>query len=287
MPRLYDVNEDPADFDLLRSGSDDPLDMPQRSGRVVAILTIAAILLGALVGGYMYLRRGSSAPGSTQAKPAAAPQTQPAAEQIALPPLDASDALVRELVSRLSSHPTVAAWLTTDGLIMNFVVVTTRIAEGQTPASELKVVGPVPPFSIRKAGNRVYIDPSSYRRYDRYAEAVGALDARGAARLYETLKPRVAEAHRRFGSAESEADRTLERAIIELLRVPVVDGDLAVEPQGVGYALAEPRLEELSPAQKQLLRMGPENVRKIQGKLREIATHLGIDGSRLPPPSGT
>jgi hypothetical protein len=139
------------------------------------------------------------------------------------------------------------------------------------------VVGPVPAFSIRKSRDRIYIDPSSYRRYDRYAEAVGALDARGTARLYETLKPRVIEAHRRFGTADSEAERTLERSIIELLRVPVVEGDVALEQQGIGYAFADPRLEELSPAQKQLLRMGPENVRTIQGKLREIATQLGID----------
>jgi hypothetical protein len=271
------VTEDPADVDLLRTGSEDPGGIPHRGGRVAAVLTIAAVLLLGIAGGYLYLRRGSTpSSASDQAKPAAA-QPQPAPEQITLPPLDASDALVRELVARLSSHPTVAAWLTTDGLIMNFVVVTTRIAEGQTPAGELKVVGPVPPFAVRKARNRVYIDPSGYRRYDRFAEAVGALDARGAARLYETLKPRVIEAHRRFGTADRDADRTLERAIIELLRVPVVEGDVALELQGIGYAFADPRLEELSPAQKQLLRMGPENVRTIQGKLREIATQLSMD----------
>jgi hypothetical protein len=282
-----DVNEDPSDVDLLRTGPEDPIGMPPRSGRAALILAIGAILLGALVGGYLHLRRGPSAPPSTQAKRAAAPQTQPAAEQMALPPLDASDALVRELVSRLSSHPTVAAWLATDGLIMNFAVVTARIAEGQTPAGELKAVGPVSPIRIRTSRNRTYIDPSSYRRYDRYAEAVAALDARGAARLYETLKPRVIEAHGRLGTQDSEVDRILERAIIELLRVPVVEGDVAVEQQGIGYAFADPRLEQLSAAQKQLLRMGPENVRTIQGKLREFATQLGIDASRLPAPSGT
>jgi hypothetical protein len=51
---------------------------------------------------------------------------------------------------------------------------------------------------------------------------------------------------------------------------------------GIGYAFADPKLEGLSRAQKQLLRMGPQNVRAIQGKLREIAGVLGIPDSRLP-----
>lgn len=281
------VTRDPGDIDLVRSGADDPLSLPPR-GRAAAIIAVVAVLVAGAVGGYLYWRRASAPASTGQAAPAASvPAQAQSGEQIALPPLDESDALVRELVARLSSHPTVAAWLTTDGLIMNFVVVTTKIAEGQTPSGELKAVGPVGSFRIRKSQNSVYMDPASYRRYDRYAEAVAAIDARGAARLYETLKPRVIEAHRRFGTPEGEADRTLERAIVELLRVPVVEGDIALEPQGVGYAFADPRLEQLSPAQKQLLRMGPENVQKIQAKLREIAPHLGIMESRLPGPTRT
>jgi hypothetical protein len=40
-------------------------------------------------------------------------------------------------------------------------------------------------------------------------------------------------------------------------------------------------LEELSPAQKHLLRMGPANVQKIQSKLRELASALGVSSSEL------
>src|SRR4051812_49042044 len=36
---------------------------------------------------------------------------------VSVPPLDESDSLVRELVRQLTTHPTVAAWLATDGLI--------------------------------------------------------------------------------------------------------------------------------------------------------------------------
>jgi hypothetical protein len=192
--------------------------------------------------------------------------------------------LVRQLVAALTAHPVVAAWLTTDRLIVNFVVVTGRIAAGQTPVKELKVIGPVPPFRTRTSPRGVIVDPSSYRRYDRYAEAISALDAGGAVRVYETLKPRVQEAYRNFGESDS-FDAELERALVELLSVPVVEGDVALRPHGTGYAFADPRLEQLSAAQKQFLRMGPENVRTVQRKLREIASYLGIPDSRLPHPA--
>jgi hypothetical protein len=169
----------------------------------------------------------------------------------------------------------VASWLTTDRLISNFVVVTSKIADGQSPAGELKAIGPVPPFKVRSVKGTLSIDPSSYHRYDRYAQAVSALDAQGAARLYETLKPRINEADRNFGGS-GQFDAEMQRAIDELLKVPVVEGEVAVRMSGIGYAYADPRLEGLSPPQKQLLRMGPENVKVIQAKLREIASFLQL-----------
>ena len=83
-----------------------------------------------------------------------------------------------------------------------------------------------------------------------------------------------------MGPSDGNFDAVLERAIFELLSVPVVEGEVALEPHGTVYAFAEPRLQEMSAAQKQLLRMGPQNVRTVQGKLREIAAyarHSGIE----------
>jgi hypothetical protein len=204
-------------------------------------------------------------------------------EQITLPPLDQTDPIVRQLVGQLSSHPTVAAWLTTDGLLLNFALVTTKIANGETPVVELKVVGPVARFRPRIAGDRVYLDRASYRRYDRYAEAVSALDARGTARLYSTLKPRIGEAYAKMGPSDGNFDAVLERAIFELLSVPVIESEIELVPHGTVYGFADPRLQGLSAAQKQLLRMGPQNVHNIQTKLREIAAYAGIPEQRLPP----
>ena len=227
---------------------------------------------------------------SRQATPVASNPVEPVqragttepAEQISLPPLDETDAVVRELIGRLSSHPTVTAWLATDGLILNFAVVTLRISNGESPTQELRAIGPVPAFRPRTTRDDLFVDPASYRRYDRFAEAVSVLDARGAARLYATLKPRIVDAYRRMGRLTGDFDPVLERAIIEMLRVPVLHGEVELAPKGIVYGFVDPRLEDLSPAQKHLLRMGPQNVEKIQAKLREIADYLAIPSSRLP-----
>jgi hypothetical protein len=280
------MNDEPADVDLIRTGPDDPGGLAPRSPRALTALAVTSIAILLLSLGYLYLRRGRSEPATparTQSSDSVKVKRE-TAELTPLPPLDETDALVRQLVAALSTHPVVAAWLTTDRLIVNFVVVTGKIAEGKTPVAELKVIGPVAPFKARTSQRVVSIDPSSYRRYDRYGQAISALDARGAVRVYETLKPRVAEAYRNFGGSDT-FDAELERAIVELLKVPVVEGNVALRSNGIGYAFADPRLEEMSAAQKQLLRMGPENVRIVQGKLREIASYLGIPDSRLPQPA--
>ena len=95
------------------------------------------------------------------------------APPILVPPLDESDAFVRELVKAISSHPLTAAWLATDGLIRNFTVVTVTIAEGKTPAGDLRVLRPSSSFSVVGRGADLVIDPRSYQRYDAVAAARG------------------------------------------------------------------------------------------------------------------
>ena len=58
----------------------------------------------------------------------------------------------------------------------------------------------------------------------------------------------------------------------------MVEGDTVVVPaaKGVGYAYADPRLERLTGAQKQLMRMGPANQQAIQNQLRSFAAAAGL-----------
>jgi len=69
-------------------------------------------------------------------------------------------------------------------------------------------------------------------------------------------------------------DETVYDAIGRLLEVPVVKGDIRLKRPVVMYEFADPSLEGLSAAQKQLLRMGPDHTERLQDKLSEFARAL-------------
>jgi hypothetical protein len=278
--------DDWYDKDLL--SPTDPSDARRSARRGGIWLLLAVLAAAAAVAAYLAFGNWASPEQETAAIPAA-PPAQPARPlggdpaSVVLPPLDESDALVRELVEKLSLHPRIAAWLATDGLIRNYTVTVANVADGRSPAPLLPVLRPSGSLQVIERGDGLYIDPQSFARYNGLAEAVASIDPGGAARLYATLKPRIEEAYGELGNPEPLFDRTLERAIVQILSTPIPNGQIAVEPTGIVYGYADERLEGLTPAQKQLLRMGPQNARTIQRSLREIALALGIPRDRLPP----
>ena len=165
------------------------------------------------------------------------------------------------------------AWLATDKLIRNFAVVIVNIGEGHTPVTHLRALALDAPFAASTDSGSGVISSASYRRYDPYADAFASLDARGAAQLYATVKPRIQDAYRDLGYPQGDVDEALKKAVVELLQTPVIDGPIAVRRTSVSYTYEDARLESLSAAQKHLLRMGPRNVRLVQAKLREIAPY--------------
>jgi len=253
----------------------------------LAALIIAGVAVLAVAGYLMF--GGRSSPSDAPAPAAtASPQAErplgDAAERITLPALDDSDALVRERVGVLSSHPLVSAWLATNGLIRNVVVVIDNIAHGVTPSGHLRILRPGGEFRVVRRGDRLVVDPRNYDRYSRIGAAASTIDPRLVARTYETFKPLLQSAYDELGNQEP-IDSALERAIVALLQVPAVDGDVRVVQagEGIGYEYEDEKLETLTGAQKQLLRMGASNVRAIQQQLRMFGLTLGIPAQRLSP----
>lgn len=247
--------------------------------RGAIIAAIVLVLVG--VGAWLWLRsRPGSEPAAAGRQAAAGSATSPGAtadSAASLPPLAASDSLVRAWMEGLSSHPELAEWLATDSLVRRFVRAVVTVGLGRTPRSELAFLEPEGTFRVRGSGDSLVVDPASYRRYDPVAGTFAALDIGGAARIYRRLRPLFRQAYRDLGYREGSFDAEMARAVEELRAAPVPEGPVRLVPHGAReYDFADPRLEGLDPVQKQLLRMGPANVRRVQTTLGKLAEALDL-----------
>jgi hypothetical protein len=261
----------------------------------IGLAVIAVIVLG--VGGYFLFREkpvqeplpAAEAP-PQPAPPAPAPaEPAPAAPAPAKEPLPAaslgladSDEYVRQKGEELAAEPAWAQWLANKNLIRRLTAAVVNIAEGKTPRKHLDFLAPQKPFTALKKEGGLILDPRAYERYNFFAEIVARLDAPKAVRLFKDVKPVFQEAYRELGYPQGDFQAVLIYAIQELLLVPVVEGEIAVKEAVLSYWMVDDALEDLTEAQKHLLRMGPENTLKIQKKLREIALLLGAKKNQLP-----
>ncbi len=239
---------------------------------VVAIVLIAA---GAIY--YFYLRPEPEDTTAVTPEGSKAGEGVPDEEIEAIEvELDKSDDLVRSLVKELSSRPEVARWLLTDNLIRRFVAAVDLIANGSSPRVPIDFIELSGDFQINRAEGQEFIDPKSYQRYDRVAEIFSSLDTRGFVVLYKQLRLPIQKAYRELGYPEEDFNSTFKKAIISLLETPVVGDKIYLNRDVLTYTMENPELEALTPAQKHLLRMGPDNIRAIQAKLQDIAYTLGF-----------
>jgi hypothetical protein len=273
------ANQD--DF-ALYSGPQQPSGHHDETPVWVWVVVGAAVVVIAVLG-YWYFRSEPVAP-PVETEAAAPPTTEevapPPAEPMTLPALGESDTLVRDLVRGISSNPELATWLATPGLVRNAAVVVDNIAEGVTPAKHLSMFAPKQEFQAAGNEDAPFTDPRSFARYNGIADAVASIDAGGAVQAYRNLRPLFDEAYKDLGHPDGNFDVALQKAISLLLATPDAPADVPLESRVESYHFKDAALEDLTGAQKQLLRMGPRNDRLIKDKLREILRTLGFEERR-------
>ncbi|HSD27380.1 MAG TPA: DUF3014 domain-containing protein [Vicinamibacteria bacterium] len=283
--------DDLDDFDMEPTRRETDVDIvrpyePEGKRRLLfpAMLALLAVVaVGLLAVFYLILRNPAASkatPRPALPAPTAAPlATAPPAVQ--LPPLDDSDGFVRETAGGLSAHPELARWLGRTALVGTLTAVVVNIADGETPRPHLEFLAPKQRFGAARRPARLIVpDPAGFAGYDVFADVIGSVDATAAATAYRTLAPLFEAAYVELGHPEGGFPAALDKAIKALLGVPVLRADVGLVPHAIGFRYADPKLERLTAAQKQFLRIGPRNVRIVQAKLRELA-------AALAPPAGT
>ena len=196
----------------------------------------------------------------------------PDVQRQVLPPLDSSDDYVREQVSALS--PEMSEWLKQDDLVRRFAVVADNARLGDYPRKQLAFLAPEAKYPVIQNGDGWVADPEGYHRFDKFVDVAISVDPKRAVALLRTLSPLLVTALKELGQLNPDPIATVRAGIDVALATPDLQGEVQLVQPKVYYQYADPRLEQLKPLQKQLLRMGPQNVARIKSYLAQVKGYL-------------
>lgn len=194
-----------------------------------------------------------------------------------LPPLSASDSFVRRVVALLSDHPALARWLASDALIERTATAVEQMGDGRTPAEPFAFVRPSARAGSVQRGSSLVVDPASYRRWDEVAGVVTSVDPAQAAELYRHLRPLFVETYRGMGHPDGNFDLAIGRAAGRILATPIVEQPIGVDARRGYLEHTDPQLRVLPPVSRQLLLMGPANLRRLQDWTSRFLAAAGIE----------
>jgi hypothetical protein len=205
-------------------------------------------------------RRNASAVGDGESAPS---------EAEVLPELNDSDSWVRSKLVGVA-----LPWLSETELLRTSATVLESASRGEVPRKFVAFLAPEGRFAVRKMGTLIQVDPESYERYTPFVKALERLPPERAADLFRVAEPLLAEAIRELGETRVSPRELAYTALGVALDTPRVDSSTVLKQPKVFYTYADERLESLKPLQKQLLRMGPDNLHTVRLWLEDFGLAL-------------
>ncbi|MCH1603204.1 MAG: DUF3014 domain-containing protein [Luminiphilus sp.] len=212
------------------------------------------------------------------------PEPEPIEEEVAevaeevlpeLPPEatvteETADAYAREIIESVNGGKALAQFVAGDYIVERAVAIIDALRRGEVPYKLLPVSRPSKPFLISDDGLRVTMDPSSFNRYDVFAQWVNGIDVLAIVELLNEYEQIATEALSRMGVGDFDIRSAVLAATTEILATPIAPESAELMKREANWVYMDPELEALSSLQKQVLRMGPRNSEIIQAKAREL-----------------
>ncbi|GAB2934501.1 DUF3014 domain-containing protein [Rheinheimera gaetbuli] len=213
-------------------------------------------------------------------QPNAEPLVKPAAEtepvtvpEPPLPALDDSDTEVTQRLLALNWRPGLANLFVSEDMLRNLVVQADNIAQGQL-ASGHPLLQPLQQRFSVPAGQPLLLAEESFARYQPYVQLLESVPPQQMIALFNRYEPLMQQAFSELGYPDDLFKNRLLQAIDVLLATPELQYPLQLERPSVMYQFADPQLEQLPAAQKLMLRLGPDNQKRIKALLKDYKKAL-------------
>ena len=187
-----------------------------------------------------------------------------------LPSLDKSDSATKKQLNSFTADGNLSNWFHNEFLIRRGVTFIDGLSRGIQLNKMLKTPGPKGKFLAVKEGNKLWLNPENYQRYDYFIQVINSVDNDLLVKSFHLFRPLLEEAYGELGYSPKDAGKAVIAALDQILATPIQNEPIALTRESVQYRFADPKLEALPPIQKQLLRMGPDNTRIIQTKTQVL-----------------
>jgi hypothetical protein len=196
-------------------------------------------------------------------------------EATAAPPVESlteSDAYLRGSYSGSDAY--VDKLLQRKNIIRDAVTGIDLIRRDKNPGRKWFFLQPEGELIVEERDGGTYLSSENYRRYQPMADAIEKADTSLVVGAYRLMLPLVRDAYAELGNDDMGWEDALKKALDELIAVRIPEGDIELVGKEGVYIYADDALENLTPASKALIRMGPENAARVQTKLKEMRRAL-------------
>ena len=275
-------------------GTHSPPPRHRKGGSGWGVVAILLLAIGAAV--WFWFSRLESLP--DQRPPAvlnqpddSAPTAPAAAPAVAYPPPTdaapraASGDEVQDALRQAVGSDAMKRFLDLTDFPRRFVATVDNLGRDHAPRAAWPVLPTPGRFLVQEGQDATRIAPENADRYRPFVDFAASLDAARVVGVYRRLYPVLQQAYRELGFGDrSFHERVI--AVADLLlatpepqeeprvSAPEIRGPVQPAQPWTQYEFADPALQSLSAGQKILLRVGPENRRKLKAKIREIRTLL-------------
>ena len=205
---------------------------------------------------------------------------KPKIKRPSLPNLDASDQFIRDRLVFLSEKRDLAVWLTTDDILRRSASYLDGLARGVILSNIFPLSSPEGGFSTHRDEQTIWLNAGNYERYDNTVSVISSLDMDMAAQIFHLTRPLLEGAFSELGYRPRQMDGIILTALDQIMNTPVIFEPIQLSRDSVNFKFFDSKLESLTPLQKQLVRAGPENTRRLQKQAKLLRTALMTPSGR-------
>jgi len=209
-------------------------------------------------------------------KPAPPPAFMKKQKKVELPPLQSSDKVVKDTLSKLLKIKGLEQHLKLDAIIYRFVLTVDNLTARTLSVKERLMQSPPGIFMVKrnKKTGTITMSRDNYRRYSRYVQIIENVDKKKLVLIYQKYYPLFQSAYESLGYRGHQFHDRLLQVLDHLIQAPVPEQTITLTQPSVFYQFADKELEQASAGRKILYRMGLVNAARLKDSLSELRYQL-------------